>query len=104
METTSKKNSMFLAALSIGVIFLVSFASPTQLGLADALQNKTLMQAQGVQRTHGIQSTTGNTTKMNIILVHGAWADAASWSKVIPYVTLWKMYSSTSADYIIVRL
>ena len=25
-----------------------------------------------------------NTTKMNIILVHGAWADASSWSKVIP--------------------
>jgi pimeloyl-ACP methyl ester carboxylesterase len=25
-----------------------------------------------------------NTTKMNIILVHGVWADASSWSKVIP--------------------
>jgi pimeloyl-ACP methyl ester carboxylesterase len=46
--------------------------------LANAQQNKTLMQS------HGIQSTTANTTKMNIILVHGAWADASSWSKVIP--------------------
>ena len=32
----------------------------------------------------GVQSMTANTTKMNIILVHGAWADASSWSKVIP--------------------
>src|SRR5215831_15954082 len=78
METTSKKNAMFLAALSVGVIFLAGFASPTQLGLANAQQNKTLMQSQG------LQSTTANTTKMNIILIHGAWADAASWVKVIP--------------------
>jgi len=34
---------------------------------------------------HGVQSmTTTNASKMNIILVHGAWADASSWSKVIP--------------------
>src|SRR5690348_16981862 len=32
----------------------------------------------------GILSMTANTTKINIILVHGAWADASSWSKVIP--------------------
>ena len=63
METTSKKNAMALAALSIGVIFLAGFASPTQVGLANAQQNKTLMQSQGVTGTHGIQSTTGNTTK-----------------------------------------
>jgi hypothetical protein len=25
-----------------------------------------------------------NTTKMNIILVYGAWADGSSWSKIIP--------------------
>jgi hypothetical protein len=46
METTSKKNTMFLSALSVGVIFLAGFASPTQLGLANAQQNKTLMQSQ----------------------------------------------------------
>src|ERR1051325_2904591 len=28
--------------------------------------------------------TTANTTKMNIVLVHGAWVDGSSWSKVIP--------------------
>ena len=78
METTAKKDAMFLATLSVGVIFLAGFASSTQLGLANAQQNKTLMQSQG------LQSTTANTTKMNIILIHGAWADAASWVKVIP--------------------
>jgi pimeloyl-ACP methyl ester carboxylesterase len=59
-------------------MFIASFASPTHLGLANAQQNKTLIQPQG------IQSMTANTTKMNIILVHGAWADGSSWSKVIP--------------------
>ena len=28
--------------------------------------------------------TAGNTTNMNIGLVHGGWADGSSWSKVIP--------------------
>ena|SRR5215472_8895481 len=37
---------MFSAALSIGVIFLAGFASPTQLGLANAQQYKTLIQSQ----------------------------------------------------------
>jgi pimeloyl-ACP methyl ester carboxylesterase len=72
---------MFLAALSI---FLAGFASPAHPGLANAQQNKTLMQPQGLQSTHVIQGTTANTTKMNIILIHGAWADAASWVKIIP--------------------
>jgi hypothetical protein len=39
---------MFLAALSVGIIFLAGFASPTQLDLANTQQNKTLMQSQGV--------------------------------------------------------
>ena len=37
------------------------------------------MQPQGVQGM-----TTANTTNMNIVLVHGGWADGSSWSKVIP--------------------
>ena len=49
MQTKSKKNGMFLAALSIGVIFLAGSASPAQLGLTSAQQNKTLMQSQGVR-------------------------------------------------------
>ena len=56
-----------------------SFASSGQLGLANAQQeNKTLTQHQGTQ------SIVTNNTKMNIVLVHGAWADASSWGGVIP--------------------
>ena len=85
METTSGKKAVRLAVLSVGVMFIASFASPTHHGLANAQQNKTSMQPQGVQSTQGLQSTTtANTTKMNIVLVHGAWADGSSWSKVIP--------------------
>ena len=43
-----------------------------------ASANKTVMQPQG------IQGMSANTTNMNIVLVHGAWADGSSWNKVIP--------------------
>ncbi len=70
METTFEKKAMCLAVLGVGVKFIASFASPMHPGLANAQQNKTLMQPQGIQST-----TTTNASKMNIILVHGAWAD-----------------------------
>jgi pimeloyl-ACP methyl ester carboxylesterase len=50
----------------------------TRPGFANAQQNKTLLQPSGVN------SMTSNTTNMNIILVHRAWADGSSWGKVIP--------------------
>jgi pimeloyl-ACP methyl ester carboxylesterase len=31
-----------------------------------------------------LQGMVANATNMNIVLVHGAWADGSSWSKVIP--------------------
>ena len=85
METTSEKGVMFLDALSVGIsaMFIASFASPTQLGLVKAQQTKPLLQLQGVQGAQGVKSTEANTTSMNIILVHGAWADGSSWNKVI---------------------
>jgi pimeloyl-ACP methyl ester carboxylesterase len=45
--------------------------------------NNTLIQPEG---THDMATGTTNatTTKANIVLVHGAWADGSSWSKVIP--------------------
>ena len=56
-----------------------TFAATAHFGLANAQQNnKTLMQPQGAQ---GMAT---NATNMNIVLVHGAWADGSSWSKVIP--------------------
>ena len=78
MQTTSKKKAMRLAVSSVDVcaMFNASFASPTHLGLANAQQNKTLMQPQGLQITK-----TANTTKMNIVLVHGAWADGSYGAK-----------------------
>jgi hypothetical protein len=51
METTSKKNAICLAVLSVGAMFIASFASSTHSGLANAQQNKTSMQLQGGQNT-----------------------------------------------------
>ena len=51
-------------------------------GLVNAQQqNNTLMQPQG---TPSMTTPTTNATNMNIVLVHGTWADGSSWSKVIP--------------------
>lgn len=84
METTSKEKAIRLAVFRVGAMFIASFASPTYLGMANAQQNKPLVQPQEVQATQGVQGTTQNTTNMNIILVHGAWADGSSWNKVVP--------------------
>ena len=75
METTAKKTAIRLAVLSVGAIIIASLASSTHPGLANAQQNKTSMQpnGEGGQNTQGTQGmTTANTTKMNIVLVHGA--------------------------------
>ena len=37
-----------------------------------------------MSQSQGTQGMATNNTKMNIVLVHGAWADAGSWDKVIP--------------------
>jgi pimeloyl-ACP methyl ester carboxylesterase len=50
----------------------------TRSGLANAQQNKTIMQPQEVQ------GMITNATNINIVLVHGAWADGSSWSQEIP--------------------
>jgi pimeloyl-ACP methyl ester carboxylesterase len=73
-----KTTSFMVLIVCVSVMFIATFAIPLHLGLANAQQNKTLMQPQG------ILNMTANTAKMNIILVHGAWADGSSWSKVIP--------------------
>ena len=79
METTFQKKTILLAVLGIGIVSIASFSSSGQLGLANAQQeNKSLTQHQGTQ------SLVTNNTKMNIVLVHGAWADGSSWEGVIP--------------------
>jgi hypothetical protein len=82
-----KEKAIRLAVLSVGVcvMFIASFASHAHLGLTNAQLNyRTPMQTQGVPSTQGVQGTTADNTSMNIILVHGAWVDGSSWSKVIP--------------------
>jgi len=51
METTSEKMAICLAVLSVGAMFIASFASSTHSGLANAQQNKTSMQPKGAQNT-----------------------------------------------------
>src|SRR6266496_4696919 len=72
-EYTQKAKVLGLLFLTMTLIVTLSLT--THSGQANA-QNKTLVQAQG------IQSMTTNAT--NIVLVHGAWADGSSWGKVIP--------------------
>jgi|RhiMetdeSRZDD1v2_1073273.scaffolds.fasta_scaffold146876_2 predicted SnoaL-like aldol condensation-catalyzing enzyme len=56
METTLKKNAARLAILSVGIgmgiLFIASFASPTHLHLANAQQNKTLIQSNDVEENN----------------------------------------------------
>jgi pimeloyl-ACP methyl ester carboxylesterase len=70
-----RQNIKFLCLLCLSIALLLGFMSPTYSGFATP-ENKTLMQPQVVQ------GVTTNAT--NIVLVHGAWADGSSWSKVIP--------------------
>src|SRR5690242_17559728 len=61
-----------LLCLSVAIIATLG---ATYFGVANAQENKTLIQPQASQ---GMSS---NGT--NIILVHGGWADGSSWGKVI---------------------
>src|SRR6476660_8989034 len=75
-EKYSQKN--LLGALCLAVMLIVTIALTTQAGLANA-QNKTIS-----TKPNEIRGQITNATKINIVLVHGAGADASSWSKVIP--------------------
>ena len=67
-----------LGALCLVVMLIVTLTLSTQAGLANA-QNKTIS-----TKPNEIRGQITNATKINIVLVHGAGADASSWSKVIP--------------------
>ena len=71
----SKQKILIVLCLSVAIT--TSLVSSTAVGFS-ASANKTVMQPQG------IQGMSANTTNMNIVLVHGAWADGSSWNKVIP--------------------
>jgi pimeloyl-ACP methyl ester carboxylesterase len=67
----------FLVLVCLSVAIVAGLSSAAYFGSANA-QNKTSMEPTG------IKNTITNATKINIILVHGLWGDASSWSKVIP--------------------
>src|SRR6476660_5999233 len=74
---TTLRLSYLIAAFAI--CLALSF---THSGLVNAQsRNNTGMQSQG---TPGMNTTTTNATKMNIVLVHGTYVDGSSWGKVIP--------------------
>jgi pimeloyl-ACP methyl ester carboxylesterase len=72
------QKTKFLVLMFLSVAILLGLSSTISHGPASAQQNKILMQPTGVK------SMATNATNMNIVIVHGAWADASSWSKVIP--------------------
>jgi hypothetical protein len=74
MRKDSEKVKLFVL-LSLGITLLVGFMSPSYSGFASP-EKITLIQS---QVTNGV-----STNATNIVLVHGAWADGSSWSKVIP--------------------
>ena len=75
-----EKNSQInlLGTLCLAVMLIVTLTLTTQPGIANA-QNKTIS-----TEPNEIKGKITNATKINIVLVHGAGADASSWSKVIP--------------------
>ena len=72
-----KTKFLVLVCLSVAIIGCLS--SAIYHGSASA-QNKTSMEPTQ------IRSPITNATKINIVLVHGLWGDASSWSKVIPFL------------------
>src|SRR5215467_13407056 len=71
------QKTKFLVFICLSVAMVAGLSSGTYFSSANA-QNKTTMEPTGTK------NTITNATKINIVLVHGLWADASSWSKVIP--------------------
>jgi pimeloyl-ACP methyl ester carboxylesterase len=66
-----------LGSLYLTMMLIATVILSTNFGLASA-QNKTY------PGPESIKGTLANTTKANIVLVHGLWEDASSWDNVIP--------------------
>jgi pimeloyl-ACP methyl ester carboxylesterase len=69
------QKTKFLVFICLSVAMVAGLSSGTYFSSANA-QNKTSMEPTG--------NTITNATKINIVLIHGLWGDASSWSKVIP--------------------
>src|SRR5215469_6679400 len=71
------QKTKFLVLMCLSVAIVAGFSSGTCFSSASG-QNKTSIEPTGMKKT------ITNATKINIVLVHGLWADASSWSKVTP--------------------
>lgn len=81
MRERYHQNIDFMILLGLITTLIGSFSLTSNSGFA-TLQNNTNTLIQP-QSTQDIANTNATNTR-NIILVHGAWADGSSWSKVIP--------------------
>lgn len=68
------QNTKFLLLLGISTA-IISILAATSNPVLAGLENKTLMQPQGMD---GMAMNTSN-----VVLVHGGWADGSSWGKII---------------------
>jgi pimeloyl-ACP methyl ester carboxylesterase len=84
---THKKS--FVVLLVLTTTLVASFTLAPSTSFASTETENTLMQPGGTQDmvTANTTTATNTTTKPNIILVHGGWADGGSWGKVIPTLT-----------------
>jgi pimeloyl-ACP methyl ester carboxylesterase len=70
----------FLVFMGLGIMLVASSGLPPSPFAFASPQNNTTEP----QQTQGMSTSTNTTTGTNIVLVHGAWADGSSWTKVIP--------------------
>ena len=76
MKKHIQKPRMVLKLICLTLTFIATLTLIALSGFANA-QNENLTQQSGINDAIATNAT-------NIILVHGAWADGSSWSKVIP--------------------
>lgn len=76
MKKHIQKPRMVLRLICLTLTFIATLTLIALSGFANA-QNANLKQQSGINNAIATNAT-------NIILVHGAWADGSSWSKVIP--------------------
>src|SRR5215212_6149329 len=81
MSGTRNQRISFVVLLFLAITLIGSFTLTPYPGFASPENNDTLIEPESSQR---IAITNATATTTNIVLVHGAWADGSSWSKVIP--------------------
>jgi pimeloyl-ACP methyl ester carboxylesterase len=82
MSIRLNQNISFVFLLFLTTTLIASFTLTPRSGFASTENNNnTLTEPEASQ---GMATATNATTKTNIVLVHGMFADGSSWSKVIP--------------------